>query len=109
MVQKAQLSRRGLDRSPGSVGQLEAVRQRPLVPAPVHAGQGQQQDEAGPVPGAAHRSLPQPSLHVRHPGTAKLSAQGSGIKRTVAHNVLEHSVVCCYLYAPKISILPGIT
>ena len=79
MVQLAQLFRRGLDRAPGSAGQPEAVRQRPLVPAPVHAGQGQQQDEAGPVPGAAHRSLPQPSLHVRHPGTVQLSAHGSGI------------------------------
>ena len=109
MVKKAQLFRRGLDRAPGSVGQPEAVRQRPLVPAPVHAGQGQQQDEAGPVPGAAHRSLPQPSLHVRHPGTAQLSAQGSDIYISVAPNVLEQPEASCYQYPPKISIILGIT
>ena len=75
----------------------------------LYLGESQQQAETGPVPPGDDRGCRQPCLHVRHPGTVQLSAQGSGINRTVAPNVLEQPEASCFRYEPKISIIPGIT
>ena len=58
-----------MDCSFGSVDKVEAFCLWSLLPTPVHASQGQQQDEVGSVLGASDRGRHQPCFYVWHPGS----------------------------------------